>query len=94
MPKIRYAQQPAIICPLTVPKRSRICPLPGFLRTRMSQHVDGYSYLLLHFITNTLRRLKPPPTYPRVSHPGARRARPSVNSHPKPLGNKQEERKL
>ncbi|MGB7891227.1 MAG: hypothetical protein WCF82_04800, partial [Microcoleus sp.] len=25
---------------------SWICPLPGFHRTRLSQHVDGYSYLL------------------------------------------------
>ena len=40
----RYAQHPAIIRPLALTDLSRICPLPGFLSTRMFQHVDGCFY--------------------------------------------------
>ena len=42
----RYAQQPAFCLPFNYSEWSRICPLPGFHRTRLFQHADGYSYLL------------------------------------------------
>ena len=56
----RYAQHPAIICPLAVTVLSRICPLPGFLSTRMFQHVDGCFYSQVNFtILERILRLKP-----------------------------------
>jgi hypothetical protein len=56
----RYAQHPAIICPLTIPDLSRICPLPGFLSTRMFQHIDGCFYSHLNStISERILRLKP-----------------------------------
>ena len=42
----RYAQQPAFCLPFNYSESGRICPLPGFHRTRLFQHADGYSYLL------------------------------------------------
>jgi hypothetical protein len=57
----RYAQHPAIICPLAVTDLSRICPLPGFLSTRMLQHIDGCFYSQVNFtILGRILRLKPP----------------------------------
>ncbi len=74
MPKIRYAQQPAFCLPFNYSESSRICPLPGFHRTRLFQHADGYSYLLLE-LYQILKAVETAADLSPCLKPGAREAR-------------------
>ncbi len=74
MPKIRYAQQPAFCLPFNYSESSRICPLPGFHRTRLFQHADGYSYLLLE-LYQILKAVETAADLSPCLKPGVREAR-------------------